>query len=231
LVKSSQSIQGLKKQGVDAFLNELIWREFYYQILANYPHAAIESFKGKFEGLPWSCDQEHADAWRSGQTGYPIVDAAMRQLVTEGWMHNRCRMIVANFLVKDLHINWQVGEEYFMQHLADGDTALNNGGWQWCAGTGTDAQPWFRILNPVLQSKKFDPRGEYIRKYIPELTNVQDKYIHEPWLMPSPVQREAGVLIGKQYPMSIVDHERERKHTLEVFGKINNSYHHSNNHK
>jgi len=231
LVKSYQAIRGLKEQGLDAFLNELIWREFYYQILANYPHVATGSFKAKFDGLPWSRNGEHTDAWRHGQTGYPIVDAAMRQLVTEGWMHNRCRMIVANFLVKDLHINWQVGEEYFIQHLADGDVALNNGGWQWCAGTGTDAQPWFRILNPVLQSKRFDPRGEYIRKYIPELSNVPDKYIHEPWLMPTPVQRHTGVLIGKKYPLPIVNHERERKHTLEVFGKINNSHHHYNNHK
>jgi len=231
LAKSAHSTQGLQKQGVDVFLNELIWREFYYQILANYPHVVTGSFKTKLGGLPWSRNEEHEDAWRSGQTGYPIVDAAMRQLVTEGWMHNRCRMIVANFLVKDLHINWQVGEEYFMQHLADGDVALNNGGWQWCAGTGTDAQPWFRILNPILQSKRFDPHGEYLRTYVPELNNVSDKYIHEPWLMPVSVQREAGVLIGKHYPMPIVDHEQERRHTLNIFGKINKSNHHHNNHK
>lgn len=230
LVKSSQAIRGLEKQGVDTFLTELIWREFYYQILANYPHVVSGSFRKNFDGLSWSRNEAHVDAWRSGQTGYPIVDAAMRQLVTEGWMHNRCRMIVANFLVKDLHINWQVGETYFMQQLADGDVALNNGGWQWCAGTGTDAQPWFRILNPILQSKRFDPRGEYLRNYVPELRKVPGKYIHEPWLMPVSVQREAGVRIGKHYPMPIVDHEMERRRTLEIFGKLNKSDHH-NNHK
>ena len=144
----------------------------------------------------------------------------MRQLNTEGWMHNRCRMIVANFLTKDLHINWRVGEEYFMGSLADGDVALNNGGWQWSAGTGNDAQPWFRIFNPILQSKKCDPSGVYLRRHVPELARVPDPYIHQPWLMPPAVQTQAGCRIGKEYPAPIVDHARERTRTLELYGRI-----------
>jgi deoxyribodipyrimidine photo-lyase len=212
--------RGVLKPGADIFLNELIWREFYYQILANFPHVVRGAFRHTYDALEWSSNERHLEAWRSGRTGYPVVDAAMRQLRLEGWMHNRGRMVVASFLTKDLRIDWRRGEEYFMEHLADGDAALNNGGWQWCSGTGNDAQPWFRIFNPVLQSKKFDPAGEYIKRYVPELENIPARYIHEPWLMPRSVQQQSGCLIGKHYPAPIVDHDRERKRTLEIYSRI-----------
>ncbi len=215
--------RGLARQGADAFLNEIIWREFYYQILANFPHVAVGSFKLEFDRLSWNQSNGHFERWCRGETGYPVVDAAMRQLNTEGWMHNRARMIVANFLTKDLHVDWRKGEEYFMSRLADGDLALNNGGWQWCAGTGNDAQPWFRVFNPVLQGKKFDPSGEYVKRYIPELSSVPEKYIHEPWLMPKSLQDSIGCGIGRNYPHPVVDHDTERKVSLERYGTISRS--------
>ncbi len=159
-------------------------------------------------------------AWKRGRTGYPIVDAAMRQLESEGWMHNRCRMITANFLTKDLHIDWRAGEAHFMDRLADGDVALNNGGWQWSAGTGNDAQPWFRIFNPTLQSEKFDPHGSYIRRYVPELAGVSDRHIHQPWRMSTADQAKAGCRIGVDYPPPIVDHAAERSRTLDLYGRV-----------
>jgi deoxyribodipyrimidine photo-lyase len=143
----------------------------------------------------------------------------MQQLLKTGWMHNRARMIVASFLVKDLLINWQWGERHFMQHLVDGDLASNNGGWQWTAGVGTDAAPYFRIFNPVLQSKKFDPAGQYIRRWLPQLTNVPHKYIHEPATMPLALQKEIGCIIGQQYPAPIIDHKQARQRTLEAYGE------------
>jgi deoxyribodipyrimidine photo-lyase len=214
------SKRGLVRQGADAFLNEIIWREFYYQILANFPHVAVGSFKLGYDRLSWSQSDGHFEQWCRGETGYPIVDAAMRQLNTEGWMHNRARMIVANFLTKDLHVDWRKGEAYFMSRLADGDLALNNGGWQWCAGTGNDAQPWFRIFNPVLQAKKFDPSGEYVRRYIPELSEVPVKFIHEPWLMPKSVQESVKCVIGKHYPPPVVQHDAQRKVTLARYQRV-----------
>jgi deoxyribodipyrimidine photo-lyase len=217
IMRSAKNISGPGKLSVSTFLNEIIWREFYYQILMNYPHVAVSSFKQKFMDIVWAEDPQKFSAWCLGQTGYPIVDAAMRQLRSEGWMHNRCRMIVASFLTKDLHIHWQLGEQYFKSMLADYDLASNNGGWQWSAGTGTDAQPWFRIFNPVLQSKKFDPHGEYIFRYVPELRVVPRRYIHAPWLMPAEVQRSVGCIIGKHYTHPIVEHEVERKRALRFY--------------
>jgi deoxyribodipyrimidine photo-lyase len=217
LRRRGEATRGLAKQGTDTFLNELIWREFYYQILANFPHVVTGAFKPAFDRLEWSDNRDHLDAWRSGRTGYPIVDAAMRQLNTEGWMHNRCRMITANFLAKDLHIDWRAGERYFMETLADGDVALNNGGWQWSAGTGNDAQPWFRIFNPTLQSKKFDPDGTYIRRYLPELSRVPEGHLHEPWRMSAAEQARSGCRIGADYPAPIVDHAIERARTLVLY--------------
>lgn len=214
------ALRGIARQGPDSFLTELIWREFYYQILANHPRVAGGSFKQGFDRLAWSSDEAAFAAWKSGMTGYPIVDAAMRQLAGEGWMHNRCRMIVASFLTKDLHIDWRKGEDHFMHTLADGDAALNNGGWQWSAGTGNDAQPWFRIFNPTLQSKKFDPKGAYIRKYVPELARVPSTFVHEPWSLPPELQREYGCRIGKEYPAPIVDHGEERLRALELYGRL-----------
>ncbi len=215
-----EQYHGLQKQGVQTFQNELLWRDFFYQVMWHYPHVVHSSFKKEFDRIEWTGKEAWYKAWCTGMTGYPIVDAAMRQLNTEYWMHNRARMIVASFLTKDLHIDWRRGEEYFLSKLVDGDVALNNAGWQWSAGTGTDAQPWFRIFNPVLQGKKFDVSGKYVRKYIPELRNVPDKYIHEPWGMPNVLQQHLGVVIGKTYPKPIVSHEEEREKTLELYKKV-----------
>lgn len=203
------------RENIDTFISELIWREFYYQILANYPHAAERSFRDEFNKLDWSENKKYFTAWCEGRTGYPIVDAGMRQLVQEGWMHNRVRMIVASFLTKDLHISWQWGEKFFLEHLCDADIASNNGGWQWAAGTGTDASPWFRIFNPVSQGKRFDPNGDYVWKYVPELKNVPPEFIHSPWMMDAKSAR--GIGFGKEYPAPIIDHAVEREVTIEMY--------------
>jgi deoxyribodipyrimidine photo-lyase len=203
--------------GAETWLNELIWREFYSAILYHFPHVQAGSFRASFRSIPWENSEEAFLAWCKGQTGYPLIDAAMRQLAQTGWIHNRGRMIVASFLVKDLLIDWHWGERWFMQHLVDGDPASNNGGWQWTAGTGTDAAPYFRIFNPILQSKKFDPHGKYIRNWVPELQNVPRKYIHEPWRMPIEVQREVHCVIGKHYPWPIIDHAWARERAITIY--------------
>ena len=198
---------GQPRRSVDAFIGELIWREFYRQILAHFPFVTEGAFKEPFRGLIWSENNAHFVAWCEGRTGFPIVDAAMRQLRLEGWMHNRSRMIVASFLTKDLHISWQRGEQFFAEHLVDADVASNNGGWQWCAGTGTDAAPYFRIFNPLLQARKIDPEGTYVRRYVEELKGVGGSAVHEPWK------------VGRRldYPRPIVDHVREREVALELY--------------
>ena len=205
------------RQGAETWLNELIWREFYVHILHFFPHVRGQSFRSQLRQIDWLNDETAFAAWRAGHTGYPVVDAAMRQLAHSGWMHNRARMVVASFLVKDLLIDWRWGERWFMQHLVDGDPAANNGGWQWTAGTGTDAAPYFRIFNPLSQSQKHDPDGVYIRRWVPELQDVPQKFIHEPWRMPEEVQRDCGCIIGKDYPAPIVDHSRARKRTLAAY--------------
>jgi deoxyribodipyrimidine photo-lyase len=205
------------RRGAETWLNELIWREFYIAILYHFPHVRAESFRANLRSIPWENSEAAFLTWCDGRTGYPLIDAAMRQLLQTGWMHNRGRMIVASFLVKDLLIDWRWGERWFMQHLVDGDPASNNGGWQWTAGTGTDAAPYFRIFNPVLQSKKFDPHGKFIRNWVPELQKVTGKFIHEPWKMSSEMQKETGCIIGVDYPEPIVDHAIARKRTLEAF--------------
>jgi deoxyribodipyrimidine photo-lyase len=205
------------RKGAETWLNELIWREFYVHILYHFPRVRGQSFRAALRGIRWENDQAAFAAWCQGRTGYPVVDAAMRQLIHSGWMHNRARMIVASFLVKDLLIDWRWGERWFMRHLIDGDPAANNGGWQWTAGTGTDAAPYFRIFNPVLQSKKFDPDGAYIRRWVPELINVPDKYIHEPWRMPSDIQRACGCVMGQDYAHPIVDHAVMRQRVLDLY--------------
>jgi deoxyribodipyrimidine photo-lyase len=204
-------------KGIETFISELIWREFYSQVLVHFPHAMTGSFRPEFATLAWGTSTKNLKRWQEGTTGYPIVDAAMRQLRDEGWMHNRARMIVASFLTKDLHLNWQWGERFFFSQLIDADLAANNGGWQWTAGTGTDASPWFRIFNPVLQGKKFDPDGAYIRSYVPELAGMPAAGIHEPWLVNRQEQTAAGCVIGRDYPAPMVDHAEARKKTMALY--------------
>ncbi len=208
------------RQGAETWLNELIWREFYLAILYHFPQVRGASFRPEYDQIVWANHQAAFAAWQEGRTGYPVVDAAMRQLQKTGWMHNRARMVVASFLVKDLLIDWRWGERWFMQHLVDGDPAANNGGWQWTAGTGTDAAPYFRIFNPILQSQKYDPDGAYVRRWVPELADVPPKFIHAPWEMPADVQKQAGCQIGRDYPEPIIDHKQARERTLEAYGQV-----------
>ena len=204
-------------EGPRVWLNELIWRDFYQSILHHFPYVTREAFQAKFRHITWRDAPADLQAWKDGLTGYPVVDATMRQLKSTGWMHNRARMITASFLTKDLLINWQEGEHWFMDQLVDGDTAANNGGWQWAAGTGTDAAPYFRIFNPVLQGKRFDPLGAYIRRWVPELRLVPDQYIHEPWTIPPLEQVSLGLVIGRDYPSPLVDHSQVRDRTLAAY--------------
>jgi deoxyribodipyrimidine photo-lyase len=206
----------LEKQNAEIWLNELIWRDFYIQILYHFPETSVSNFKRI--KINWINNEDDLFSWQKGRTGYPIVDAGIRQLIQSGWIHNRARMIVASFLTKDLLIDWKYGDKFFMNHLIDGDPAANHGGWQWVAGTGTDASPYFRIFNPVIQGKKFDPDGLYIRKWIPELLNVPDQYIHEPWLMPIYEQKNHNCMIGIDYPTPIIDHHFARERALNAYG-------------
>ncbi len=203
--------------GHTTFLSELAWRDFYLQILDHFPHVAEGAFRKQFNALEWENDEALFTAWKEGRTGYPIVDAAMRQLNEEAWMHNRGRMVVASFLTKDLLIDWRWGERYFMQKLVDGDQASNNGGWQWAAGTGTDAQPFFRIFNPTSQGEKFDPDGMYVRRWVPELERVPAASIHQPWSLS---QSEREYLGCTDYPARIVDHKTQREKALAMYRKI-----------
>ena len=201
-------------RGAEIWLNELIWREFYIQILFHFPRVSRESFNPALREVRWQDDPDGLRAWQAGRTGVPVVDAAMRQLAATGWMHNRARMIAASFLVKDLLTNWRWGEAWFMETLLDGDPAANNGGWQWTAGTGTDAAPYFRIFNPVLQSAKFDPHGQYIRKWVPELAHLPTDVIHAPW------EKKADI---RDYPQPIIDHHAARERTLSAY-KLSKDY-------
>ena len=197
-------------------MTELAWREFYAAVLWSWPQSARSNFDARMNGLAIDDGPEAGalfECWTEGRTGYPIIDAGMRQLKAEAWMHNRVRMLVASFLVKDLHLDWRWGARHFMRHLVDGDLASNQHGWQWTAGTGTDASPYFRIFNPVTQSKRFDPEGDYIRRWVPELRNVAPQYVHEPWRSPSPVD----------YVVPIVDHAVERKRSLAEYALLRGS--------
>jgi deoxyribodipyrimidine photo-lyase len=205
------------RKGAETWLNELIWRDFYIHILHHFPQVRQQNFR--MQSIPWENDPQKFDAWKKGETGYPVVDAAMRQLLQTGWMHNRARMITASFLTKDLLIDWRWGERWFMQQLLDGDPAANNGGWQWTAGTGTDAAPYFRIFNPISQGRRHDPTGRFIRRWLPELAKLPDEFIHEPWKMPDDLQHQTNCRIGKDYPEPIVDHAKARERALSAYGQ------------
>ncbi len=199
------------RESYQTFIKELAWRDFYLHLLEAYPEVLAHEFNADYRGLPWAEPDEKFEAWKEGQTGFPIVDAGMRELKTTGFMHNRVRMIVAMFLTKDLHLDWRLGEQHFAQHLLDGEIASNNGGWQWSAGTGADAAPYFRIQNPWTQSKRFDAKGDYIKKWVPELEDVAPKALHQ-----APDLTSGH---GKSYPQPIVEHSTERNKTLAIFKK------------
>jgi deoxyribodipyrimidine photo-lyase len=207
-------------RGAETWLGELIWRDFYFQILWHHPRVVNQAFRPEYDAIAWPNPPGHLEAWQGARTGYPLVDAAMRQINSSGYMHNRLRMVAASFLVKDLHVDWRLGEKYFADHLNDFDLAANNGGWQWAASTGCDAQPYFRIFNPVTQSERFDPQGTFIRRYLPELAKVPDRFVHAPWQMSALEQHACGVVIGRDYAAPIVDHHRARGGALELFGKV-----------
>lgn len=198
----------------DKFIAEIGWREFSAHLLHHFPQMPHQSFRPEYDAFPWRDDDAGFDAWTRGQTGYPIVDAGMRQLWATGWMHNRVRMIVASFLIKDLMIDWRRGEGWFWNTLVDADLASNVQNWQWVAGSGADASPFFRIFNPMTQGEKFDPAGKYVRRWCPELGRLPDKWIHAPWTAPSEILRDAGVRLGQTYPRPLVDHAQARDRAL-----------------
>ena len=204
----------------EAFLRQIAWREFSYHLLFHYPHTPREPLRPEFRDFPWRADAKGLKAWTGGKTGYPLVDAGMRELWHTGWMHNRVRMIAASFLVKHLMIPWQEGAAWFWDTLVDADLANNTMGWQWTAGCGADAAPYFRIFNPVIQGEKFDPAGRYVRRWVPELARVPDKWIHKPWEAPASLLLEAGVELGKQYPRPVVEHEAARKRALSALARM-----------
>jgi deoxyribodipyrimidine photo-lyase len=194
--------------GLRKWLDELVWREFFHTILEVHPRVVRRAFRPEYDALAWADDEAGLRAWCEGRTGYPIVDAGMRELAATGWMHNRARMIVASFLTKDLGLDWRRGERFFQQRLVDGDLAANNGGWQWAASIGTDAQPYFRIFNPVSQGERYDPEGAYVRRFVPELERLDARFVHRPWEAPSP---------PRGYPAPIVDHAQRRRLALRRY--------------
>lgn len=225
LVRTARQMMenGAGGTGASVWLSELIWRDFYSMILARHPHVVSQSFKPAFDAIEWESGADADElfaAWCEGRTGYPLVDAAMAQLNRTGFMHNRLRMVTASFLTKDLGIDWRRGERYFALKLNDYELASNNGGWQWAASTGCDAQPWFRIFNPVAQSQRFDAQGEFIREWVPALERLSAKEIHAPWLVDADVLAEKGVVLGRDYPLPVVEHDAARKRTLERFAVL-----------
>ncbi len=220
-VAYAMHLQGIR--GASTWLAELIWRDFYHQILANFPHVVNQAFKPDYDQIRFE-HGKHAkalfEAWCTGRTGYPLVDAAMAQINQTGYMHNRLRMVVASFLVKDLGLDWRWGEHYFADHLIDFDLAANNGGWQWAASSGCDAQPYFRIFNPITQSEKFDLGGKFIRRYLPELAGLPDPALHAPWKAREIELASAGVVLGGNYPLPVVDHAEARERTLQRYAVV-----------
>ncbi|MCU0776469.1 MAG: DNA photolyase family protein [Akkermansiaceae bacterium] len=210
-LKARAAANAAGRAGIDVFIKELAWREFYFAILNHFPNVLGEEFNPEWRGLPWDGAGESYELWKAGRTGFPIVDAGMRELLATGFMHNRVRMITAMFLTKDLHLDWKLGESHFMQHLVDGEIASNNGGWQWSAGTGADAAPYFRIQNPWSQTARYDPRGLYIKRWVPELAGVEPARLLEP--------PKDGKPIAPGYPLPCLDHKTERERTLAIFKK------------
>jgi deoxyribodipyrimidine photo-lyase len=210
-------------EAIAKFVSELRWRDFYAHVLWHFPHVEQGCFRPEYDALKWPGSDAHFTAWSQGQTGYPIVDAAMREMLATGFMHNRTRMVVASFLTKDLLIDWRRGERWFMQHLIDGDLANNNGGWQWAAGTGTDAAPYFRIFNPTSQGERFDADGAYVKRWVPELAALPAKFVHRPWEAPPLLLAEMGVTLGETYPFPIVDHAVQRDRALAMYGVLKKS--------
>jgi deoxyribodipyrimidine photo-lyase len=219
-VSEAMELDRAPRKALETFLKELGWREFNHQLLYNFPRSLEENLDPRFDAFEWREDEDALDAWRRGQTGYPIVDAAMRQLWRTGWMHNRARMIVASFLVKDLLIHWKTGEAWFWDTLVDADLANNVGGWQWTAGSGADAAPYFRVFNPILQGERFDPHGEYVRKWIPELARLPDDCIQKPWSASAEALASAGVKLDETYPRPIVDHHQARERALALYERL-----------
>lgn len=223
LARTAHGLAAQGNPGAATWLSELIWRDFYHQILAHNPQAVENSFKPAYDAIVWESGPEAKElfaAWCEGRTGYPLVDAAMAQINQTGYMHNRLRMVVASFLVKDLGIDWRWGEAYFATHLNDFDLAANNGGWQWASSSGCDAQPYFRIFNPVSQSEKFDAKGQFIRRYLPQLAGLPAAALHAPWKARPLELQEAGVVLGSTYPYPIVDHDVARQRTLERYAVV-----------
>lgn len=210
----------LRAQGPQTFAKEIYWREFAYNVLYHFPHTSDAPLQEKYSDFPWEYDNSALKRWQQGKTGYPIVDAGMRELYEMGWMHNRVRMIVSSLLVKHLLQDWRDGARWFWDTLVDADLASNTLGWQWSGGCGADAAPYFRIFNPMTQGKKFDPDGEYVRRWVPELKKVPSKYIHEPWEAPGSVLEYAGCRLGEDYPNPIIDHKKGRERALAAFDKV-----------
>ena len=206
--------------GGEPYLRQLIWREFAYHLLYHFPMTPEHPLRKEFSDFPWVYDADMLEAWQKGMTGYPIVDAGMRQLWNTGWMHNRVRMIVGSFLVKDLRLHWLEGARWFWDTLVDADMANNTLGWQWIAGCGADAAPYFRIFNPVIQGEKFDPKGDYVRRYVPELKKLPSRWVHTPWKAPRELLQECGIKLGETYPEPLVEHAQARDAALKAFSKI-----------
>jgi deoxyribodipyrimidine photo-lyase len=220
-VRNAMAASGGKAdRGGEHLLKELLWREFAYHLLHHWPDLATEPFRPEFARFPWASNPQGLAAWTKGLTGYPIVDAGMRELWQTGWMHNRVRMIAASFLVKDLLVPWQDGERWFWDTLVDADPANNAASWQWVAGSGADAAPYFRIFNPVLQGEKFDPEGDYVRRFVPELRRLPSRFIHRPWEASVLVLKDAGVTLGVTYPHRIIEHDRARDAALKAYDRI-----------
>ncbi len=207
----------------EKFLSEVGWREFSHHLLFHFPHIPERAFKSNFDRFPWLGSKLHLERWQQGQTGYPIVDAGMRELWATGYMHNRVRMVAASFLCKHLLIDWRAGQAWFWDTLVDADLANNACGWQWVAGSGADASPYFRIFNPVTQAQRFDKEGEYIRRWIPEISTLPNRYIHQPWTAPATILEQCSITLGDTYPLPLVDHRDARESALAAYGDIRGS--------